>query len=62
MSRTAKERMEEQEYERLCDARWEKERDRCREPVTGDWYYNKRTREWEYTGDEPEDEEDADQR
>lgn len=50
----------EEEEERLCDARWEKERDRCREPYIGDWYYNRKTREWEYTGDEPEDEEDAD--
>lgn len=50
----------EDEQERvLCDARWEKERDRCREPYIGDWYYNRKTREWEYTGDEPEDEEDV---
>lgn len=58
MNRTAKERTEEQE-QFLCDARLEKERDRCREPYIGDWYYNRKTREWEYTGDEPEDEEDA---
>lgn len=47
---------DEEEERVLCDARWEKERDRCREPYIGDWRYNRKTREWEYTGDEPEDE------
>ena len=57
MRRTAKERMKECERERiLFDARYEKECDRCREPYIGDWHYNRITREWEYTGDEPEDE------